>query len=69
MRSNTASTQLDHTVGATATDDSATVSTHVNGAKLEGGGSATWKADTNDANVIVANGMSATAYHVAVTKS
>lgn len=41
----------------------------VNGTKLESGGSATWKAGANGVNVVVTNGMSATAYHVTVTKS
>ena len=62
-------TNATNTVSATATDSDAKVAIHVNGAKLESGGSATWVAGTNDVNVTVTNGMSATAYHVTVTKS
>ena len=62
-------TNATNTVSATATDESATVSIYVNGTQLASGGPATWVAGTNDVSVVVTNGMSATAYHVAVTKS
>ena len=62
-------TNATNTVSATATDDSATVSIYVNGTQVASGGSASWVAGANDVNVVVTNGMSATAYHVAVTKS